>query len=198
MAIRAGCGARLGCGCPSPRGEHAMPRLRNALRVCSAGPPMRLLRIAAARRSRCTRHIVNRSCRLRRVLCHRREARAAGTRRPTGHRRRRRARSRSCLLLCVTALRRAVGDADVQGAGRLPCCGRDPPGHGQISRGRTRRAHRAAEAHAAGRTGVDRRGVPRSLGHRKTVRCGTCSASRHACPKGRIDAPNHPVDRLER
>jgi nucleotidyltransferase/DNA polymerase involved in DNA repair len=93
MAIQAGCGARPGCGRPSPRGEHAMPRLRNALRVCSAGSQMRPVRIAAARRSRCAQHIVDRPCRLRRVLCHRREARAAGTRRPTGHRRRRRARS---------------------------------------------------------------------------------------------------------
>ena len=100
--------------------------------------------------------------RLRRVLRHRREARQSRDRRQAGHHRRRQARRGLGRLLHLPHLRRALGDADVQGAGAVSVRGRDPARHGEICPGRPRGAPCHAGADAAGRAAVDRRGVSRS------------------------------------
>ena len=105
--------------------------------------------------------------------------------RPPRHHRRRGPRRRARLLLCRAALRRALGDADVQGTGRLPGCGRDPAGYGEISRGRARSARRDAAAHTFGRTVVDRRGISRSRRHRTASRRLSRPSSSPARPAGR-------------
>ena len=142
--------------------------------------PLPGMRLAAGRRAPRTGGSRARPSRLRRLLCDGREAQAAGTGRSAGDRRRRRARRRAGLLLCRAALWRALGDADVQGARRLSRCGRDPPGHGEISRGRPRGAGRDAPPDAAGRAALDRRGVSRSERNG-----GSCTASRRRRPSPR-------------
>ena len=108
----------------------------------------------------------HRSCRLRRLLRHNRKARRSRPRRPAVDRRRRQARRRRHLLLCRAHLRRALGHADVQGAGTLPACRGRQAEHGQICRRRPRGAQTDAGADAAGRAAVDRRSVSRPDRHR--------------------------------
>ena len=142
-AIRAGCAARPGCG---RRSEAPMTAILcrdcGALAARPTGAPERCAACGSPRLVAPCRagRAVDRAYRLRRLLRHGREARPAGAGRAAGHRRRRRARRRARLLLCRAALRRALGDADVQGARRLPRRRGDPPGHGEIPRGRARGA----------------------------------------------------------
>ncbi len=111
--------------------------------------------------------------RLRCVLCYRRETRQSGHRRQTGDHRRRQARRGVGGLLYRTDLRRALGDADVQGARSLSVRCRDSPRHGEIRSRRPRGAQRHAGADPAGRAAVDRRGVSRSRRHPAAARHGS-------------------------
>src|SRR5215469_11454482 len=161
MAIPAAYAAPPGCGGRRKRGERALPRMRRTHRFLRREGAVRRLRLAADRRASRARRARHRAYRLRRVLRHRREARPAGHRGAAGHCRRAAARRRARLLLCCAALRCALGDADVPGAGALPACRGDPAGHGEIPRCRPRGARRDAARDATRRAAVDRRGISR-------------------------------------
>ena len=103
--------------------------------------------------------LAHRPCRLRRVLRHDREARRSRARRQTGDRRRRPARRGAHRLLCGAHLWRALGDADVRGTAAVPARQRGAARHGEIRPRRPRGARAHVRAHAAGRAGLDRRGV---------------------------------------
>ena len=126
----------------------------------------------------------DRPCRLRRLLRRDREARRSGARRQAGDHRRRQARRGLDRLLYRPHLRRALGHADVQGAGGLPGRGRDPAGHGEISAASAARCAADARADAAGRAALDRRGLSRPLRHR--ARCTAPARPRpwRACAGG--------------
>ena len=133
--------------------------------------------------------------RLRRVLRHRREARQSGARRQAGDHRRRQARRGVGGLLHLPNLRRALGDADVQGAGAVPVRRRDPARHGEIRPGRPRGAPCHAGADAAGRAAVDRRGVSRSRRHPARPRHDPGQGAGALCPRGRARHRHHGVGR---
>ena len=115
------------------------------------------------------RHARHRPCRLRRILRHHREARRSLARRQAADRRRRNPRRGLDRLLYRAHFRRAFGHADVQGTTALPARDRHPPEHVEIRRGREAGARAHARSDAAGRAGIDRRGVPRSVRHRATA-----------------------------
>ena len=121
--------------------------------------------------------------RLRRVLRHRRETRQSRDRRQARHHRRRQARRGVGGLLHRPHLRRALGDADVQGAGAVPAGGRDPARHGEICQGRPRGAPRHAGADAAGRAALDRRGLSRSGRHPARARHDPGQGAGALCPQ---------------
>ena len=75
--------------------------------------------------------LVDRACRLRRLLCGDREARQSFAQRQAADHRRRQARRGLDRLLHRPHLRRPFGDADVQGAQALPGRGRHPARHGR-------------------------------------------------------------------
>ena len=129
--------------------------------------------------------------RLRRVLRHRREARQSRNRRQAGHHRRRQARRGVGGLLHRPHLRRALGDADVQGAGAVPVRDRDPARHGEICPGRPRGAPCHAGADAAGRAAVDRRGVSRSGRHPARPRHDPGKSAGAVRPRGRARHRHH-------
>ena len=133
--------------------------------------------------------------RLRRVLRHRGKARQSRDRRPAGHHRRRQARRGLGGLLHRPHLRGALGDADVQGAGALPACRRDPPRHGEICPGRPRGAPCHAGADPAGRAVVDRRGVSRPRRHPARPRHDPRKGAGAFCPRGRARHRHHRVGR---
>ena len=93
-------------------------------------------------------------------------------------------------LLHRAHLRRAFGDADVQGAQALPARHRHPAGHGQVRRRRPRGARADARADAAGRAALDRRGVHGPGRHR--------AAARHERRQGRWRALPRKVEREHR
>ena len=135
-----------------------------AARCAACGSP-RLVRHARARRA------LDRPCRLRRLLRHDREARRSLARRQAGDHRRRQARRRLDRLLHRAHLRRALGDADVQGAASSARMRRSSrPTWRNMSRvGREVRAA-DARADAAGRAALDRRGVHGPVRHRAAAR----------------------------
>ena len=120
------------------------------------------LRLAAPHRPCRARRSRHRPYRLRRLLCQRREARRSLPQGQAGHRRRRTARRRLGGLLHRPALWRALGHADVQGAGRLPQCRGRHPRHGEIFAGGRRDPRDDALPHPAGGAALHRRGLSRS------------------------------------
>ena len=156
---------------------------------CPACGSPRLLRHRRARRA------CHRPRGLRRVLCHHREARRSDARRQTGDRRRPPARRRAHGLLRGTHLRRAIGDADVRGAAAVPACQRGAAGHGEIRRCRTRGARTHVRAHAAGRAGLDRRGLHGSVRHRAPARNVARQVARRLRRRRRAEPRDHGVDR---
>ena len=133
--------------------------------------------------------------RLRRVLRYRREARQSGACRQARDHRRRQARRGVGRLLRLANLWRALGDADVQGAGALPAGCRNPARHGEICPRRPRGAARHADADAAGGTAVDRRGVPRSCRHATRSRHDSGKSAGALCPRRRARHRDHGVGR---
>ena len=158
--------------------------------------PLPRLRLAAAPAPSRARRARDRACRLRRLLRHHREARRSFARRQAGDRRRPQARRRAHRLLRRAHLRRALGDADVRGAAAVPARQRGAAGHGEIRARRPRGARPDARAHAAGRAGVDRRGVHRSVRHRAAARHDRRPRRSPALPREVEREPRH--HRLDR
>ena len=129
--------------------------------------------------------------RLRRVLRHGRKARQSGYCRQAGHHRRRQARRGVGGVLHRPHLRRALGDADVQGPGALPACRRDPARHGEICPGRPRGAPCHAGADPAGRAVVDRRGVSGPGRHPARARHDPGQGAGALCPRDRARHRHH-------
>ncbi len=153
------------------------------------------MRLAAPRPPPCPALADAGAYRLRRVLRHRREARQSGYCRQARDHRRRQARRGVGRLLRLAHLWRALGDADVQGAGALPAGGRDPARHGEICPRRPRGAPRHADADAAGGTAVDRRGVPGSFRHAARPRHDPGKGAGALCPRRRARHRDHGVRR---
>jgi hypothetical protein len=97
--------------------------------------------------------------------------------------RRRQARRRLDRLLYRPHQRRALGDADVQGAGTLPRRRRDPAEHGEICDGRAAGARHDARSDAAGSAAVDRRGLSRTRRHRTAAPRPAGANSRQVRPR---------------
>ncbi len=107
-----GCSAASGNG--TCRDGRVLPRLPARRRRRRALPGLLLAAHPAPCRARHADHL---PCRLRRVLRHHREARRPDARRQAADHRRRQARRGVDRLLHRAHLRRALGDADVRGAG---------------------------------------------------------------------------------
>ena len=130
-------GARRAVSGPRHASRRLLPRLPGRRR--RQGHALPGLRLAAPAPPPRARRADHRPCRLRRVLRHDREARRSRPRRQAADHRRRQARRRLDRLLHRAHLRRALGDADVQGAAALPARRRRPARHGEIRPRRPRR-----------------------------------------------------------
>ena len=156
------------------------------------------LPLAAPGASSRARQAHHRACRLRRLLRHDREARRPDARRQAGGGRRRQARRGSGGLLYRPHLRHPLGHADVRGQAPLPAGGRGQAEHGEICRGRPRRAPGHARPDAAGRAAVDRRSLSRSFRHRAPARSPGRQGAGAFRARGRARFRHHHLDRSRR
>ncbi len=128
----------------------------------SAVAPMRRLRVGPAGRPCRVARPRHRPHRLRCLLRLRRETRRSNPGRPAADRRARgRARRGHDRLLSRPHLRRALGDADVPGAGAVPGRGGAAAKHGQVQARERGDPRHLPVGHAAGRAGFAGRGLSR-------------------------------------
>src|ERR1700691_21285 len=170
-----------------------LPRLpwRRIAQV-GAMPGLRIATIVAPRR---TRHAIDRARRLRRVLCHDREARRSFACRRAGHCRRRAAWRGGGGVLRRPHLRREIGDADVRGVATLPASQGGPAQYGEILASRPRSPPDDAGTDSVGRAAVDRRGFSRSVRHRATAWHVAGEGAGALCPRRREGVTDHGLDR---